>query len=556
MLHLLRCDFRHPVSSLCSWLSVHDPSAQFLIMRAKTSSAAPNCCTKVLVIALLAASGIIATSIPESVARTVKTRNVDEKTNDIYTNCHVLPLIKRHLRSTSAKATSGRAEEKTIVSEVTTVLAQTTSRLHEWWLRKKSPSDLFTYLTLDQIDIHHIFASPDFTRWVKLVMSNHPNSKKIAYALIYSALSRHFKDDDALDKVLVAQLNVSDDDNNWKSAVAEGLLRTQFQRWKRDEKTVEEIFQRLNLHEATQELFDSSAFMLWADFARLRYYTQSKAAYLSMYRVLSGHYNGNDALDKVLVARLHIKNSLSNSLLSTQVERWMKDKRTAEEIYKRLDLHKAEGKLFNVVPWLIWVDFVMSSYHPLAEEARRVIFETLSRYYNDEDLAKVLIAGIQESKYEYRYVFQQLLQTRLLKGRISGESDGDVCKLLQLDQAGVDPMGPILDVYNKVVALFQKSNLDILKAFQAAFGDVEVAEMMEKVIAKSSLVDSNKWVKALQVEQFQQWKERHITPETIQSMLGEGRMSDEEVSGAIVDKYDTWYDELDSRYIVGILTPR
>ncbi|CAI5716185.1 unnamed protein product [Peronospora destructor] len=285
----------------------------------------------------------------------------------------ILTSIKRHLRSNAA--ITSIEELLNLAPTLKQILPPNKLEELEFLQRQQlSSSDLFTHLKLDRIDIHQLLQSPDFFAWVAIII-RYPKPYK-------EVLFEHQKIDDG----------------SAATKLAERLLQEQVKSWgENHEKTSEEIFSLLHLHEAKGDLFESPAFLLWVDFVESSRKGSSREAYKFLYTVLLEYYKNDGALLKALVERLDINDdnlasAAARSLLNVQNEIWRGDGKTAEEVFMLLNLGETEDKLFESPALSVWVAFVKLS-NPIGWDATSAMFLTLSGLYEESVLIKALVAG-------------------------------------------------------------------------------------------------------------------------------------------------------------------
>lgn len=187
-----------------------------------------------------------------------------------------------------------------------------------------------------------------------------------------------------------------------------------------------------------------------AEFARLRLYTnddklmerfsewfkavksraERRKAAVAMVKILREHYVSED-VTRLLVEASKTKNliQIAKDMLDHQVQAWVNDKKTSDEVFKLLELDQTKD-FFKSNLVSKWYLFCTSRYKSF--DKTREMISTLEQYYEGYALDRVLVAGARS--YRTKTIAQLLLNSRIsvwLSDQITAKA---AFKLLQLDQ--------------------------------------------------------------------------------------------------------------------------
>ncbi|KAJ8577802.1 hypothetical protein ON010_g1406 [Phytophthora cinnamomi] len=226
-----------------------------------------------------------------------------------------------------------------------------------------------------------LFESPAFKTWVSYVTKSDAQN---ADSLILSVLKTSYTDD-ALAKLLVA---ARADDNT--KAVADKLAKAQLKDWLTNGKTADEVFNLLKLDDDVDNLLKSPLLNAWLAYAdQLK---ENPYAILLAKLKASKLADSDAKLTDMLMTARHDATfgSVAAKIQAAQLDEWSSDGKTANDVFKLLDLKKEREYLLWYPRAIAWVDYVSKIGSKNSDEP---LASVLKSHYNDDDLADIISTG-------------------------------------------------------------------------------------------------------------------------------------------------------------------
>ncbi|CAI5721608.1 unnamed protein product [Hyaloperonospora brassicae] len=177
------------------------------------------------------------------------------------------------------------------------------------------------------------------------------------------------------------------------------------------------------------EIFKHQPWVSYFKYARRR---KKRVAIVS---TLAERFGDRALASKIIAlkgAKIKALKRLAASAQATQVHIWTKQRKSAEDVFRFLNLDKvAERKtagttikedvasLFDNAEFGIWTDYVRGLYEPDDQKAEAIMIETLTTFYGDGRLAKMLSRAKRIDETEN-------LATRLLEAQLKNWLNRDV----------------------------------------------------------------------------------------------------------------------------------
>ncbi|KAL4145923.1 hypothetical protein PRNP1_011796 [Phytophthora ramorum] len=375
------------------------------------------------------------------------------------------------------------------------------AQLRNWESAGKTGDDVFDLLKLNDKG-EKLFESPVAATWISYVTKlNTQNSDEV----IFSSLKKLF-DDEALAKMIAgAKTSAS------IAATAKKLEQVQLNKWMSEGKTVDDIFALLKLNKDGEKLLQSPMLRTWISYVDL----QGKNPYDMILVKLSAHYD-EVGLAKMLVTAKQdgTASSIVRKLEEVQLKNWLSDGKTADDVFKLLQLNKDGDTIFASSVWSVWSSYLTKLDKENADE---LMFVVLKKHYGgDEGVAKMVsVANKEASTKDIGTKLEEELW------RSQGKGGNDIFKLLKLDEEGQKFFeSPALSTWVSYVTKFNKQNPGAISQLEKRFGgDIELARMIGFAKLKATNAGTEKVITQLQNLQFKHWVAAGMTPERVSTKM-------------------------------------
>lgn len=324
--------------------------------------------------------------------------------------------------------------------------------------------------------------------------------------LVLKLAKRHGEDE--LPKMLVRAKSDSD-----LVSMAVKLESTQFKIWKEKGKTSDDVFKMLRLDiDQSIDTLKSPGLVSW--FSYVKKISENPTEVL--YRKLEIRFSDAEILKMFFAGR---KDGTLKFSLGPMVRlikgNWLGQKKTAEDVFTDLSLHKDGINFFENPILVTWFTYVKSMHK---EEADNVMSSVMTKYYDDETLKKMVthssITG------NLKATAAQVASALWLR---EGMPAHEAFKLLRLsgkgDNALSDPaFGTWVSYFNKLQG--KKMNQDeyaIIAELSKHFdNDLDLARALFAVANKNPDLNTTRTITSLQNLQFKQWIwEKHWNPKEL-----------------------------------------
>ncbi|OWZ18675.1 LOW QUALITY PROTEIN: RxLR effector protein [Phytophthora megakarya] len=323
---------------------------------------------------------------------------------------------------------------------------------------QRATDELFTKLKVNRVKTD-LFKSPRFKNWFNSVNRAYSNSMEGNVAMV-TTLTAHYGDE-AVAKVLLEAKRIAKTKSfAWK------LEKAQFTKWKRDQKSVENVYKLLKLDEMGDKLFKSSGANTWIQYA-------------SNFQV-----KGDEAM--FLTLKTHIcedvdaakeDNDIATSLEKVELEHWLNTGKSSDEVFKLLRLNDETGNLLKNPAFNTWVSYVtkINKQNPYD-----IAFAKLLVRYGGPTLAKLIVGAKQDPTMN---IIAGGLEVALHKHWIDeGKSANEIFKLLNLEQeGGAVVTSPMWGTWSSYLRNLNKNNPDeaVFLTLKKQFGQEKVMTMVD-----------------------------------------------------------------------------
>ncbi|KAG6616204.1 putative secreted RxLR effector protein [Phytophthora cinnamomi] len=315
---------------------------------------------------------------------------------------------------------------ETVVNSVkSTVSAE---KLQEWLKKGESTDDVFKLLVLDDA-ADDLLANPNLNAWInyiKLFNEENPTKK----ASLIATLTTHYGDD-GLAKIIEAAKRVPSTED-----IAKRIQTEQLQTWLVNKKTTNDVFGLLALDKAGDDLLANPLLNTWISYMKL-YNENNPTKKTSLIATLTAHY-GDDGVANIVEAgkRIPRASPIAKRVQTEQIQRWLVDGKSPDDVFALLKLDKAGSGLFTQPQVNTWVKY-MDDFKKANPNDEMTLFSALSKRYNEETLVQMLMAAKKVPSTESVAVRIQGEQTKYWLSEDVKKTPAEVLELLHLDNQGV-----------------------------------------------------------------------------------------------------------------------
>ncbi|KAL4092828.1 hypothetical protein PRIC1_011819 [Phytophthora ramorum] len=372
-------------------------------------------------------------------------------------------------------------------------------QLNRWLSEGKTVDDIFALLKLNK-EGEKLYQSPMLRTWLSYVDLQGKNP----YDLLLVKLSAHY-DEAGLAKMLVAAK---------KDGKAPGLARmleeVQFKNWQSDGKSADNIYNLLKLNLDGDDILKSPMLTTW-----ISYTTKlDENPYELLLVNLMKRYD-DATLIKMFVAakRGSATGSIGTKLEEVQLKNWLSHGKSADGVFKLLQLNKEGDDIFASSLWSVWSSYLTKLNRENPDE---LMFVVLKKHYGgDEGVTKMVTIARKETntKDVGRKLEEELWRSQ-------GKDGDDIFKLLKLDEEGNNFLeSSALSTWISYVTRlnkFNKKSPDVISQLGKRFGEMELARMIG--FAKQQKT-TKKVATQLQDLQFKQWISDRVTLKAISDKM-------------------------------------
>ncbi|CAI5704923.1 unnamed protein product [Peronospora farinosa] len=352
---------------------------------------------------------------------------------------HAPAVMKRRLRSTMAMETTETSEERASTFRIPEVassfssLKPTSAAIYEklqrwvWRLTRQTPDNVFKLLKLDKIDKPNkistegakLFENSRFKKWVNFVDAKFSKDPKAKVEAIFAILVAHYGDGAALARLLdFGKLHRGDKPI---ADLAAALQVAQLKHWNKNEKTVENVLEILELHKTQGNPLLDPLFSQLSAYVELKHPNDPAAATKAMSTAFREFYKDDTAWAKFLVdgTKRDSVNIIAYDLLQSQLSLWEEGEKT---LFTHLGLDQIKEGLFENPLFKQWVAIVEEIHWETPKTASDVILSTLAAHFGEKAAwADILVAGTKVPRTEYlalKLMTRQIVRWRDIEKKV------------------------------------------------------------------------------------------------------------------------------------------
>ncbi|ETO85872.1 hypothetical protein F444_00539 [Phytophthora nicotianae P1976] len=445
------------------------------------------------------------------------TENSKRVTADIPAAVLSISADEKHYRLLRAESTADANDEargfslKSIpgLSKLTSMFKTkiTPGTLLNWANKEKSPDYVFLKLKLDKTG-HQLFDNPDINVWAAytnaVVKSNADDAMLTTLRARYS--------DDALAKMFEMGKKVAHSES-----VATKLQSRQMENWMAAKKTPDDVFKILFLDKAGVGVLDSSVLAGWTTYMRFFNSKQeNRKNRVTLIYTLTTHYKDRGVLDIIEAAKKVPSTARTAKLLeANQIQFWLKNERTPDELLTLLSLNKAGDQLLASPRFQTWSKYINYYNKEYPGEATTVM-KKLTYHLGGEEVIGILAAARKVPSTEKAAAKLQAEQSKIW---LSADKDPEeLFKLLQLDKTGDDLLdNPQFKYWGKYVEDFNlnpqlEDLVSIIDIVRKNFADDVLAHM---IVTGMKAPSTKSMAQRMEDELFKGWITNLKTPDVV-----------------------------------------
>ncbi|KAL3663841.1 hypothetical protein V7S43_011254 [Phytophthora oleae] len=303
----------------------------------------------------------------------------------------------------------------------------------------------------------------------------------------------------------------TDDANSSKQDEARGISKSSIH-FEALKVSTDDVFKLLQLDDAAKNLLANPLLSAWLSYMK-RFNKQNPSKKTSLTTTLIAHY-GDDGLAKIIEASKHVASTkvMAKHLQSEQIQRWLAQKLSPDDVFVLLKLDKAGDQLFSQSQVFTWVKYL----DDFNEEFNKpfTVFSVLKPKYDEETLVQMLIAAKKVSRTEKIAVAAQAEQTRLWLSEKKAPSDVfDLLKLKEEQNAlFTSPLFLGWLKYSDEFNLLDPEAKAVLP-FSTLKKHYEVEALAKMILAASKDPSTSNLAKRLHSEQLREWYSSLKPPE-------------------------------------------
>uniref|UniRef100_H3GEX7 RxLR effector PexRD54 WY domain-containing protein n=1 Tax=Phytophthora ramorum TaxID=164328 RepID=H3GEX7_PHYRM len=402
-------------------------------------------------------------------------------------------------------------------------------QMQHWATVGKNPDDVFRLFDLQKAG-SSLLTNRKFNSWVTYVDDlNTLNPEKAASTI--PTLTTYYRD-----YILFKMLDAAKKSDETMS-IATKLEAQQLQGWLRSGKSPDNAFVQMGLGNVEDNLMASPLFSTW-----VKYLDDFNAQYptkeTTLLHLLTKRFE-DEPLAKIIASgkTLDSTKALATRLENQQMQVWLANGKSSDDVFTLLKLDKAEENFFGNPLYKTWSSY-MSVYNNKHPGEQTNLFKILTVHYNDRGLIRILEEAKKSPHLEST---ASKLQTEKIQSHLaSKESPDEIFNLLGLGDAWDNVLGnPLFKIWLDYVKKFDQENpakkTDWYFALHAAYGDGGVESMVYIGLQNPSTV---KIAEKVQAGLLERWLVKEKPPDRTFNWILRQPTADEKVFAD--PHFETW----------------
>ncbi|OWZ24711.1 Avirulence (Avh) protein [Phytophthora megakarya] len=435
----------------------------------------------------------------------------------------------------------GTAQANPNTKEVATKLLG--QQAQHWAVNGKTPDEVFMLFNMN-IAGDKVFENAQWGNWVNYVKTYNTNNPKTQTSVISSLQSIY--GESYLVNILAAAGQIRATKSTSKKMELELI-----QIWLKNDRTTDDVFKLLELDKAANKVLGSPQLAFWGRYVGYVNEKQPDKT-TSLIATLTTHYKSKGVVKMLEAAKkVPATKAVATRLQTEQLQHWLSIGKAPANVFKLFKLDEAGENLLSNPQFLVWRKYT-DDYGVKNPKARVTTIGVLTRYYQDDVLANLIITGMKSPRTQPTAT---RLQSELFKSwmPIAGlppVAPETAFKILKLDEmaekAFATPMFAFwkkyMEHYNKVISQpDHKKRATLISTLMANYNDNELVLVLEK-LEKAPSMQLSVLGKNLKTELLHQLLLMNLGPSDVAKILNAKRKTD--ANWNLLEKYTKDYYRL------------
>eukprot|EP00644_Phytophthora_capsici_P009941 jgi/Phyca11/119626/e_gw1.39.150.1 len=380
----------------------------------------------------------------------------------------------------------------------------------DWLKAGNSADEVFKLLALDKA-ADNLLANPKLREWITYMKAFNQKNPTKKTSLI-TTLTAHY-DDDGLAKIIEAAKQVPS-----TATMAKRLQTEQIQRWLTQEKSTDTVFTLLKLDQAGDDVFLQPQIQTWVKYVEGFYKTDTNKEAV-LFSTLASRYS-EESLVQLLITAKNVPSTkdLATRVQTVQTRLWLTTKKTPGDIFNLLRLDQEGYFIFKSPLFTAWIQYT-DEFRKLYYGTKLTSIATLTKFYGDEVLAKMILAAINDPST--MKMAKRLEMEQFRNWYIHGASPTDVFKALDLYHSGLKAFeNPLYNVWTKYATYLGAAEpgykVDLLTNLLTVYGEGNLLKVLRAANKEPS---TKKMATELQDELLKVWVKAQRDPTEIYYLL-------------------------------------
>nr|AMJ52088.1 RxLR128 [Phytophthora capsici] len=416
----------------------------------------------------------------------------------------------------------------------------TDEQLQQWLNKGKTAESVFYRMNLENTLYTRVFKSPQFPRWLQYADDLSASGKGSS---AISILSTKYGDEKLYQMIGWAKKESS------TKVLGTRLQTEQLEHWVKVGKDPEEVFKLYDLNYAGRRILSNSQFSAWMKYVD-DLNAKNEGAFVSIIPTLRKYFSDDDLFKIALAAkRSGETEAMGTKLDDAFVQFWIHRKETPDNVLVELGLKKSMETLLEN-PLLNILTKYTETYNVNYAVKKTTVVETLTRTFDDETVARMLLAGREKSTT--KKIAKQFQADQLEMWVNSGQSVDDVYKLLNLpsrrdllvDFGNQKLFDTWLTFMNAVSVKTPEKTSAIFSKLATSFEDRPMMQILEAANKFSSM---EKAATKLQLEKAQSIFSTGVSPRKAFKMVALDNVGDSVLSSPLLKKWMLYVEDFNKK---------
>ncbi|KAK1935674.1 hypothetical protein P3T76_010369 [Phytophthora citrophthora] len=394
-------------------------------------------------------------------------------------------------------------------------------------------------MNLENTGLLKLFKSPQFLRWLQYADDLSAAGKG---ASPISVLSTKYGDEKLYQMIEWAKKETS------TKALGARLQKEQLEYWIKVGKDPDEVFKLYSLNYAGWRFLSEPQFSAWTKYVD-ELNAKNEGAMVSIIPTLRKHFSDDDLFKIALAAkRSEETEAMGTKLEDAFVQFWIQRKETPDNVLVQLGLKRSTETLLEN-PLLNTLTKYTEVYNVKYAAKKTTVVETLTRTFDDETVAKLLVAGREKSTT--KKIAKQFQADQLEMWLNSGQSVDDVYKLLNIPSRRLVGDFDNLKLFNTWVTYMNAVSVKNPEKISAMFSTLTPTfrdrPMMQILEAANKFPSMEKAATKLQLEKAQSIFSTGVSPYDAFKLVALDNVGDSVLGSPLFKKWMNYVEDFNKK---------